>query len=96
MSLLALALAVGRVLERNEINWMSEAGGALIVGIVIGLIVTLLKLDSNYSSFFEFNVRSHVYAVCIRPAGHARVACNYAGQNCAGAMLDGLCTAAIV
>jgi hypothetical protein len=58
MSLLGLALAVGQVLERNKINWMSEAGGALIVGILLGLIVTLASnLNYNYYSFFKFNVR---------------------------------------
>ena len=59
MGLLGLALAIGRVLERNHINWLSEAGGALIVGMVIGLIVTLAKnLSYNYTVLFQFNVRS--------------------------------------
>lgn len=58
MGLLGLALAIGRVLERNHVNWMSEAGGALIVGIVVGLVVTLAKnLSYNYTVLFQFNVR---------------------------------------
>lgn len=79
MSLLALALAVGRVLERNEINWMSEAGGALIVGIVIGLIVTLVNLDYSYYSLFKFNVR--IALTLHVPSLQSASACWHASAN---------------
>lgn len=65
MLLLGVALTVGQFLERNNINWMSEAGGALIVGIVLGLVVTLANNVSHwYSDFFKFDVRAH--ALCSR------------------------------
>ena len=60
MLLLGVALTVGQFLERNNINWMSEAGGALIVGIVLGLLVTLANnVSQSYSELFKFQVRPH-------------------------------------
>jgi hypothetical protein len=59
MALLGVALIVGRVLERNNVHWLSEAGGALIVGVAMGVVVTLAKnLNHSYYSLFKFNVRA--------------------------------------
>ena len=58
MSLLGFALTLGQFLERSKITWMSEAGAALIVGIVLGLIVALPNnLNYDYYSLFTFDVR---------------------------------------
>jgi hypothetical protein len=57
MLLLGLSLILSQFLERNDINWASEAGVALVVGIVLGLVVTLASnVDSSYYDFFKFQV----------------------------------------
>jgi hypothetical protein len=58
MLLLGLSLILGQFFERSGINWASEAGVALVVGIVLGLIVTLASnVNSSYYDFFKFQVR---------------------------------------
>ena len=58
MSLLGVALALGRLLDRCHINWFSEAGGALVVGIIVGLVLMLARdVNYNYFNLFKFNVR---------------------------------------
>lgn len=57
MLLLGVALIVGQILERNRVEWMSEAGASLIIGILLGLGVTLAgNLDYQFSELFKFNV----------------------------------------
>lgn len=59
MLLLGVALIVGQILEKHRVEWMSEAGASLIIGILLGLSVTLANnLDYQYSSLFKFNVCS--------------------------------------
>lgn len=59
MLLLGVALIVGQILEKNRVEWMSEAGASLIIGILLGLCVTLANnLDHQYSVLFKFNVCS--------------------------------------
>lgn len=57
--LLGLAMMLGQVLERNKIDWMSEAGGALLMGIVVGLILNVSNISTAYEDVFRFNVRSY-------------------------------------
>lgn len=58
MLLLGVALVVGQILEKNRIDWMSEAGGALIIGVVLGLTVNLATNMIDYENLFKFNVRT--------------------------------------
>lgn len=55
--LLALSLIVGQVLERRNVNWLSEAGGALLIGIVIGLVLNVTSTNIVYEGLFEFSTR---------------------------------------
>ena len=57
MLLLGVALVVGQILEKNRIDWMSEAGGALIIGVILGLTVNLVNnITPDYENLFKFNV----------------------------------------
>ena len=59
MLLLGVALVVGQMLEKNRIDWMSEAGGALIIGVVLGLTVNLVNnINPEFENMFKFNVRT--------------------------------------
>ena len=60
MGLLGASLAIGKGLERSRVNWMSEAGVALLVGMLCGLVVMLASshLQYDFYSVFHFDVRS--------------------------------------
>lgn len=59
MLLLGVALIVGQLLEKNRIDWMSEAGAALIIGVVLGLTVNLVNaITPDFENMFKFNVRN--------------------------------------
>lgn len=58
MLLLGVALMLGQVLERWKADWLSEAGGALLIGSALGFCVMLANnLDDSFSQLFRFNVR---------------------------------------
>lgn len=70
MLLLGVALAVGQILEKNRVEWMSEAGASLIIGILLGLCVTFANnLDYGYSELFKFNVCHSFLISTSQPAG---------------------------
>eukprot|EP00803_Ostreobium_quekettii_P001444 evm.model.scf_1418.4 EVM.evm.TU.scf_1418.4 scf_1418:37200-39302(+) len=47
MALLGVTMIIGHLLDRKQITWMSEAGAALLLGIVIGYVGKVAAKDST-------------------------------------------------
>ena len=67
--LIGAAKVAGHLLERHRINWMSEAGTAILTGVLVGAAATLLDPNENgpYYDLLKFNVR-----ICTDHFQHAR------------------------
>ncbi len=39
LMILAIAIAIGRFLQRRKVVWIGEAGAALLLGLVVGVIM---------------------------------------------------------
>ncbi|KAG2502023.1 hypothetical protein HYH03_000517 [Edaphochlamys debaryana] len=55
LAVLSGAIVVGRFLERIKFNWMGEAGAALIIGIIVGLIMKGSKAKDTLAESVSFN-----------------------------------------
>ena len=54
--LLAIALAVGRWLEKRKVAWLGEAGVALMLGILMGMLSRAFTFSATYVSWMRFQV----------------------------------------
>lgn len=57
MLLVGASLMLGHWLELNKVDWMSEAGASLIVGILVGAVLKVAPFSTEYESVFHFSVR---------------------------------------
>eukprot|EP01025_Chloroclados_australasicus_P047391 TRINITY_DN5297_c0_g1_i3.p1 TRINITY_DN5297_c0_g1~~TRINITY_DN5297_c0_g1_i3.p1 ORF type:complete len:609 (+),score=59.03 TRINITY_DN5297_c0_g1_i3:263-2089(+) len=56
LGLLLLAFTLGHFLDKRNISWFSEAGGALLIGLVIGLFIFGVARDSDFAHNLQFKV----------------------------------------
>ena len=56
--LLAVALAVGQWLDKRKVAWLGEAGVALLLGILMGMLSRAFTFSSTYVSWMSFQVSS--------------------------------------
>ena len=54
--LLAIALAAGQWLEKRRVAWLGEAGVALLLGIVMGMLSRAFTFSATYVSWMSFQV----------------------------------------
>ncbi len=54
--LLGGTLLVGQGLRRLRVKWIGDAGAALLLGIVIGLIIKAAGAGPDFASLVSFNV----------------------------------------
>eukprot|EP01023_Acetabularia_acetabulum_P066935 TRINITY_DN9122_c0_g1_i3.p1 TRINITY_DN9122_c0_g1~~TRINITY_DN9122_c0_g1_i3.p1 ORF type:complete len:593 (+),score=93.24 TRINITY_DN9122_c0_g1_i3:148-1926(+) len=55
MGLLCLAFSLGHYLDKRNISWFSEAAGAILFGLVLGLFIWLVAKDSKYAHNLQFD-----------------------------------------
>jgi hypothetical protein len=54
--LLALSLGLGQWLEKKHIDWMSEAGVALLLGVLMGVLSRIFTFSKTYVDWMSFSV----------------------------------------
>ncbi len=70
LALLGAVLVIGRLLSRFHIMWMGEAGAALLLGLLVGLILHLAKAPQQFTEKLVFQVcdtHTHTHkCICTR------------------------------
>lgn len=63
--LLAVALGIGQWLEKKKVDWLGEAGIALLLGIAMGILSRVFTFSKTYVAWMGFQVgRLHDASVC--------------------------------
>ncbi len=97
MILLGVALGLGQWLEKKKIDWLGEAGVALLLGIAMGILSRVFTFSKTYVAWMGFQV--NWTPASLQLARHKRGACvgaGIGGQPGAGAAAhDTICTADI-
>ena len=57
--LLAVALGIGQWLEKRKVDWLGDAGVALLLGIGMGTLSRLFTFSATYVAWMGFQVSMH-------------------------------------
>ena len=55
--LLGLSLVLGQMLEKRRVQWLSEAGVALLLGVSMGVLSRVFSISKTYMDWLSFSVR---------------------------------------
>ena len=55
--LLGLSLVLGQMLEKRRVQWLSEAGVALLLGVFMGVLSRVFSVSKTYMDWLSFSVR---------------------------------------
>lgn len=56
--ILGASLGLGQWLEKRKVDWLGDAGVALLLGIVVGVLARVFTFSKTYMSWMGFQVRS--------------------------------------
>ncbi len=54
--ILGAALGMGQWLEKKKVNWLGDAGVALLLGVLVGILSRIFTFSKTYISWMGFQV----------------------------------------